>query len=435
MKMSFFLAWLDKFFSFEKTPQKKALDLSRMRRLCECLSHPENLKGIIHIAGTKGKGSSASLISSFITGEGYRCGVYTSPHVYDFRERVREGNNFFPEEIYEMAAKEIVSSLSSWKDTDEKPTWFELVTAFAFVCFRLSRVDFAILEVGLGGRLDATNVVRESLAVLLNIEKEHTRFLGNTIEEIAKEKCAIVKEDSRLIISSDVNEKALGVYLDRAREMHSFVRETAKECRIMEEEYLKDGEKIKMRVRFTEGGTEKEVISDALGHHQAKNILHSYLAAKEILKSEAFSGKKSFNLECCMKARFEILKKYDIPVVIDGAHTPLSVETTLRTIKEVFPSRAIHVLFGIATDKNIKEIARKIELSNVSRITLTSYFSPRASKACEIKKFFSSLSVFSEENLVTAFASSLEEARKEGAVLLVLGSFYLAADVKKIMER
>lgn len=436
MKLTSFLSLLEKFMNFERTPEKKALALSRMRALCEKLSHPENFTRVIHIAGTKGKGSTAAFTAAFLTEAGYECGVYSSPHVYDFRERVRRGSHFFSDEIYEEAADEVIHAAESFDEAEEKPTWFELVTAFAFVCFRIARVDFAILEVGLGGRLDATNVVAESVAVLLNIELEHTRFLGDTIEKIAREKCAIIKEGAVVVISSDVNEEARKIYLEKAREMHAKAVESEKECSLLGEEFFdRDARKI-MKVRFSSGGNEIEAESDMLGSHQSRNMLSAYSAVKETLQSETFAKKTRFTLECDMKARFEIIHAPPLleTIVSDGAHTPLSVENTLLCAQKVFPSRKFHVLFGTANDKNIKGIAEKIALSPaVSSVTLTTYFSERSSKIEAMKPFFPESS-HAEEKLEDAFRFAVEKARADEAILLILGSFYLASDVKKLMR-
>ena len=192
MKLSDFLKWLDGFLNFEKAQTKNIFWLDTMRFLCARLGNPQDSIRCIHVAGSKGKGSVCAMSASIIESAGYSCGLYMSPHIVDFRERVTTPHGFFDDSIYESASKELYETVCEIPK-DELPgsrrfTWFELVTAFAFLCFRNAKVDFAVYETGLGGRLDSTNVVMPLVSVLMPIELEHTEFLGGSIEKIAAEK-------------------------------------------------------------------------------------------------------------------------------------------------------------------------------------------------------------------------------------------------------
>ena len=165
-----FLSWLDGFLNFEKLPQKNIFWLNTMEFLCKKLNHPESICPCFHVAGSKGKGSVASLIASIMQKAGYKTGLYASPHILDFKERIRNGKDFFSEDIYEKSALELMNTMESTPlsefPSERNVTWFELVTAFGFLCMKNANVDCAVYEVGLGGRLDATNVVNPLISVI-----------------------------------------------------------------------------------------------------------------------------------------------------------------------------------------------------------------------------------------------------------------------------
>ena len=205
MKLANFEDWLNKFLNFEKTQKKNIFWLETMNFLCEKFNNPQNEIPCVHIAGSKGKGSTSVMIASILEEAGFKCGIYTSPHIIDFRERIKRPFSFFEDWVYEQAADELVCGIESILP-EELPgqraiTWFELVTLYSFLCFKIAKVDYVVYEVGLGGRLDSTNIVKPLLSCIMPIELEHTEFLGNTVELIAEEKAGIIKKDIPVLIS------------------------------------------------------------------------------------------------------------------------------------------------------------------------------------------------------------------------------------------
>ena len=225
MKLEDFLSWLDSYLNFEKTQAKNIFWLDSMKFLCQKLGNPQDQIPCIHVAGSKGKGSVSQMLSKIMEKSGKKCGVYQSPHIIDFRERIRSSSGFFEDQVYEESADQLVNLISSIKTAElpgQRPlTWFELVTVFAFLCFKNASCDFVIYETGLGGRLDSTNVVNPLLSVITPIEKEHTEFLGDTIEKIAGEKAGIIKNNRPVIVSLQNYQEAENVFYKKSLETKS----------------------------------------------------------------------------------------------------------------------------------------------------------------------------------------------------------------------
>src|SRR5574344_631801 len=197
--------WLDSYLNFEKLPQKNIFWLDTMQFLCQRFNHPESCAPSFHVAGSKGKGSISVMIASILEEAGCTTGLYTSPHILNFAERIGTAHGLFPDNIYESAVKQLMNSVDSIIPEElpgQRPvTWFELVTVFAFLCFKEAHVQQAVYEVGLGGRLDATNVITPKVCCIGPIELEHTEYLGDTVEKIAAEKGGIIKDGIPVIIS------------------------------------------------------------------------------------------------------------------------------------------------------------------------------------------------------------------------------------------
>src|SRR5512135_356535 len=200
------LAYLNEFINYERTqPQQYApetLNLDRVNRLLDRLGRPDRAYRAIHIAGTKGKGSTAAMIEACLRAAGYRTGFYTSPHLHTFRERMRVDNEYIAREDFAQLVDELEPHLKAV----EGVTWFEIVTTLAFMFFARSHIDVAVLEVGLGGRFDATNVVTPIVSVITSLSMDHMNLLGNTIEQIAFEKAGIVKRQVPVVSAPQVPE-------------------------------------------------------------------------------------------------------------------------------------------------------------------------------------------------------------------------------------
>ncbi|QTQ11892.1 bifunctional folylpolyglutamate synthase/dihydrofolate synthase [Treponema parvum] len=505
--------WFDSFLNFEKLPQKNMFWLDTVKFMCRKLGDPQDESPCVHIAGSKGKGSVSAMISSILEEAGYRTGLYTSPHILEFTERIGSAHGKFENEVYEAAFDELKNLMStitggnvsgsgghiaragnsvnlrdSFGTVTKRPvTWFELVTVYAFLCFKHAHTNFNVFEVGMGGRLDATNVIVPDLCVLTPIELEHTQFLGDTIEKIAGEKAGIIK-DKIPVISADQNIEAENVFRKKASEKCAplkFVSEmmdkskcgfsylTGENCVSaagFEPKCIKEYTSLQ-----TFYGTMPSDPAPAASIPASSIAVHSALAPSPVktvrmnirMESPLFSRPISAALQllgrvqlenaklaaCAIKTLFPLidesiiergLEKAKLPgrfeiakedLVLDGAHTVNSIGFTVDTFNSVFKQRRAHLLFACAADKNVFDIALVFK-NRFEKITLTRPGNAKKSDLSRMSEAFTKAGLkFTEnEDHVSAIKNALYEAKKDGAVLLVTGSFYLVAEVKKIID-
>ena len=435
--MRSFERWLDSFINFEKLPQKNMFWLDTMRFFCERLGHPEASSPCIHIAGSKGKGSVSKMIACILQEAGFSVGLYTSPHVSDFRERIATPGGFFEDAVYSDAAAELkdaVQSAQSEKKIPRTLTWFELVTLYAFLCFRRAHTDWNVFEVGLGGRLDATNVVTPKLCCITPIELEHTEYLGDTLEKIAAEKAGIIKARIPVIVSHQTTHSVYRIFQKSAQKLDVSCTFIDNMIQFREISYTND---CRMNLCFESPLFSRPVQTTLrmLGSVQAQNAAQAALAVKTALPAIDEAIIEKGLSKASLPARFEIIPYRNAVVVFDGAHTVLSMQNTLDALTSLFPSRTRHLLFALAADKNAEAIARLFR-GTFHSITLTK---PGFTKHGDIERAEAAcksahLSFTCESDFEKAVQSAFEKAEAASAVLLVSGSFYLAADAKRVMN-
>lgn len=457
MKKEEFLTWLDSYLNFEKTPKKGIFWLETMNFLCEKFGNPEKASPVFHIAGSKGKGSISCFISSILTEAGFKTGLYTSPHILSFFERITENGNFFSDDVYEKTIcelKEKIEKIPLSEFPSQRPvTWFELVTLYAFLTFREAKTDFNVIETGLGGRLDSTNVVTPEVCCIGPIELEHTEFLGDTVEKIAGEKAGIIKKNT-VVISARQSESVKNVFRKKALETGAeifFIDEVLKSFRNNLKLYEKSDEILLKEEFFAEFNTLFPELSslDASislpGVFQCENALIACLAVIKALPSVSSDILKKGIEKAFLSGRFEIIQKSDDAplLILDGAHTFNSVSFTMNTFNEMISQLEkkgshckCHLLFGCAADKEIEKIAPMFK-GVFSSVSLTK---PGNVKMCDIermKKAFDSSGVSYEvdEDFENMILKSLKKAKADNAILLVTGSFYLVSEVKKILSK
>lgn len=441
MTLSDFEKWLNQYLNFEKKPKKNIFWLDTMKFLCSEFGNPQNEIPCFHVAGSKGKGSVSMMIACILEEHGKKVGLYSSPHILNFQERVSMPNKFFSDEIYSKSADQLVNKIENLNFPDylkERPiTWFELTTLFAMLCFKNAACDYSVYEVGLGGRLDSTNVVNPLVSCISRIELEHTKFLGDTLELIAGEKGGIIKQNVPVIISSQ-KESVKNVFRKIANEKNAPLNFIDEECEIKTElknqsQYVEISSKIFSRTIKTS--------LKMLGKFQTENAALASFAVKkaipEISEDEIEKGlSKAF-----LPARFEIVKKVQgfenlSSLVLDGAHTLNSVNFTMETFNSLFPKsqNSRHLLFACAADKDVEDIVFAFK-NQFDKITITKPgFTklsdlPRLEKALKNANIeFSCISDFNE-----AIEKSFKQADSEKANLLVTGSFYLISEVKKFI--
>ena len=403
-----FNEWLEGYINFERKPETRMFRLETIQILCEALRHPEKACPCFHVAGSKGKGTISANIAAILREAGYKTGVLMSPHVSHFVERVGTGEKPFVQEIYDQAFRELktaVEKLIAGKVlTKDNVSWFELTTTFAMLCFRAAKVDFAVFEVGMGGRLDATNIIEPLACAFGPIELEHTKILGNNLEDIALEKAGIIKTHVPCV--SSPQKEVVKKVLEKVAEEHDaeivFVRD--------------EGDYLTQDARIAQIAVQKVL--------------------PEISDEICARGAEKVNLP----GRFEkILGVLDIPyILIDVAHTENSVEKVLARMK--IEGVEGKLLFGCGKDKNVEAMARKISESEIfSEIFLTKHGDFKKSDLEKMHetfvKYAGKTTIVADQNYRAFIPEVLENMSNEKCPLIVLGSFYLAGEVKKIIGK
>lgn len=401
--------------------------LTNIIELCEILGNPQDNFKSIHVAGTNGKGSSSHFLTSILMEAGYKVGLYTSPHLKDYRERFRINGNLVPEnyiiEFVQTYSREI-SIL--------KPSFFELSVALAFKVFSDEKVDIAVIEVGLGGRLDSTNIIRlKELALITNIGFDHTDVLGKTLDKIAFEKAGIIKSDVPVVISEYL-EETKPVFEAVAAENNSQIIYAQDEYCI---ELLED--KIdSLELILKTKDKEFRVSSGLVGEYQKSNI-RGVLASVEVLNLKGyaisnesiFKGFKEVVKNTGLKGRWQILGEKPM-IICDIGHNEHAFEITINRIrKEHFENR--HFVLGFVKDKNLDKIQRLIPEG--SYIYLCEFNSGRALNEDDLKELrFTNAKKVSIYKSVNLAIQSAKENANERDVIFIGGSTYLVAEVNDL---
>ncbi len=396
--------------------------LERIGELCEKLGHPEKKLKFIHVAGTNGKGSFCAMTESILRAAGYKTGLYTSPYIKEFNERMRiNGENISDSELVELTEyiKPIADSM------EDKPTEFELITALAFEYFARNGCDIVVLEAGLGGRLDSTNIIDTPvLSVITGIALDHTAILGDTVEKIAAEKAGIIKKGIPVIFGGD-DDAAARVIKEKADEMGSeFIRV--------------DYSKLK-NIEATLDGTTFDFSPfmglhiNLLGLYQPKNAAVVLTAIHTLNKYCGFLvkvGDIQNGLENAVwHARFEKVSREPL-IIFDGAHNPQGIEQAVKSIKHYFGANKVYLLTGVLKDKNYTEIAKMLATVANRAFTLTPD-SPRALSSEEYAEVLqdSGIDATAFPSIKEAFMSAKESAARDRVPLICLGSLYVYASL------
>lgn len=434
-----FLPWLDSFLNFEKLPQKNIFWLDMMESLCRLFNNPERQVPSFHIAGSKGKGSVSAFIASILDAYGKKVTLYSSPHLKDFRERISGAHGLLDEKTYTEAAGLLMSRIQNLtgKELPEgrSITWFELVTLYAFLVTELSKADYGVYEVGLGGRLDATNVITPVISVLNTIELEHTEFLGNTLEKIAGEKAGIIKKGVP-VISSAQDECVRKVFRDIAEKNGSAIYFADELVKNLTYVYLKDHNTRQMNIKFSSDLFTRPICADLKmpGEFQARNAVLASLAVKLALPEITEACIEEGLENTVLPARFQLISNGKEQMVLDGAHTVKSISGTMNTFNALYEGKAV-LLFACAADKNAEEIAALFK-GRFHKIFLTR---PGFTKTYDKERLFKAfrnagLEFEWIEDHYQAIKKARQYSTEENAVLLVTGSFYLAGGVLELLQ-
>ncbi len=453
MNCDVFKNWLDSFLNFEKLPTKNIFWLDTIEWLCKQFDNPQNSAPCVHVAGSKGKGSVSRMVSSILTESGKKCGLYTSPHIKDFYERVSINGGLIDSALYESCATEMQEKIDALKNgelpSNRQITWFELVTVYAFLCFRAAKTDANVFEVGLGGRLDATNIVQPKISVINTIELEHTEFLGDTLEKIAGEKAGIIKENTPVLCAEPTSPGVKKVFEEAAKQKKAplyFADELLEELNYSYEKDLQDKKaddqyfmNVTMRSKIFNRPLKARL--RLLGSVQAHNAFLA-AAAVRIAFPEIDEATIERGLEkAALPARFQTIALFgngsQSLLVLDGAHTVNSITGMMETFNALFANdaRPKRLLFACAADKDVHHIAPlfkdKAGRSIFEKIMITKLNSAKQSDPQKAAAAFkeADLPFELDEDYESAIKDSVEAAKRDGAILLATGSFYLAAEI------
>lgn len=414
-----------------------AFKLDRMQALAKRLGDPQDAMRIVHVAGTKGKGSVCAMIASCLEGCGLTVGLYTSPHLVDVRERVQINGLSITRDEFRACMEKVAAAATAIEGKHGDATYFELLTALGFVYFADKAVDIAVVEVGLGGRLDATNIVRPDVAIVTEISRDHTAVLGDTLAEIAREKAGIFK--------------ACGAALTvpQAPGVVEAMREVAEAAGAKLEVLGKD---VDFSYRFessadlgphhrvcvtTARSAFEHFASPLPGEHQAFNCGLA-LAALDTLRARGIETPEAdvaHGLSCThLPGRMELV--YDQPkIMLDGAHNAASMGALVKTVGAHVPYDSMVMIFGCAVDKDIRGMLEKVDLGADKVIFTRASTNPRAADPKDLQRMFSEIS-----GKMSQVAPTLKDAINtahravgKGDLILVTGSFYLVGEAKALL--
>lgn len=398
--------------------------LTTITRLLKGLGKPHEHFSAIHIAGTNGKGSIAAYLSTILSRAGYKVGLYTSPHLVRFNERIRINGHPIPDDRLGpllMAVQRVYMQ-------GEPPTFFECATAMAFYHFALEQVDWAIIETGMGGRYDATNVLHPKVSVISNISMEHEAYLGNTVAKIAREKAGIIKKSAGVV--TGVSQKsALKVIRNAAEEQGSLVYRLGREIRIRS-----SGNGF-----FSYAGPKQRwsgLKTDLLGDHQRSNAALALGAIERLLQDgtnvpdqAVYEGLEQTR----WPGRLEICSKEPL-VIMDGAHNPAAVKSLTAFLEKWQAYRRLILVVGILKDKELKPMLR--ELSRVADLMILT--KPACERAADPQDLALLARLFNQKPIIInelpqALVRALDEAGPGDAVCIT-GSLYTVGDAKAYMQ-
>lgn len=407
---------------------KADFSLDRMFALMDLLGNPQDQYPIVHVAGTKGKGSVCALAASALQAAGYKTGLYTSPHLLDFCERIQLGGR----PVTHAQLVELVEQIKPAVAKVAKLTTFEITTALGFLHFARQKAGAAVIEVGLGGRLDATNVVTPKVAVITSLSYDHMAVLGDTLAQIAGEKAGIIKEGLP-VVSAPQKDEALEVLLRVASERRAAMTLVGKDIEFESMSHSLDGQSLRL-VDHPRRST-LDLRLPLLGAHQVENAAIAYAALKESrLDIPGGSIQKGF-ADVHWPARFEVVRR-EPPVIFDSAHNQDSFARLCQALDDYFPGRPVYLIFGASEDKNIPGMFAEIG-PRVKLLLATKSGHPRALEPDKIREL-SDLAGIPSESAVpveAALARALEMSEKDGSIVLSAGSMFVTAEVMSAWKR
>lgn len=412
-------------------------NLNNTLAICKLLHHPERKFKSVHVTGTNGKGSTSHMLAAVLQKAGYKTGLYTSPHLKDFRERMKINGKEIPK-------KYITNFVEKHKSVFEKiePSFFEWTVGLAFNYFADEKVDIAIIEVGLGGRLDSTNVIKPLLSIITNISYDHTNLLGNTLEKIATEKAGIIKPKVPVIINQ-TQPKVKQVFIDKAKETKSDIYFADKLYTHQKESYIPKFDFTAHRYKIKGIKEELVVLVDLLGTYQKYNLA-GVLTAINLLRKDfkikerhIEDGLVEIKKLTGLHGRWEILNKKNPRVICDTGHNKDGIKQVMDCVSREFATKLVkgkfHVVFGAVSDKDVSEIFSLLKTNKHFKTAHYYFCKPNIPRGMEVsilsqvatKLGFKGTEFKSVKNALHA----AKNAAKEKELVFVGGSTFTVAEI------
>ena len=391
--------------------------LDRMQKACDILNNPEDSLKFVHVAGTNGKGSVTAYLTSILKENGYKVGTYNSPYIYNYRERFLIDNEMASEELVAKYLEIVKNAIEKIQKGNPKYylTAFEIETVAAFLMFKDVKCDIVILEVGLGGRLDATNVIKnKELAVITAIGLDHCALLGNTYGEIAAEKAAIIKD--------------VAVTFEQGEDVMEQIRKVSKEVIVASVGKVISRDVDEGQVISING---IEYTTRLLGEYQGQNLSLAIAATEELKKlgwkiSIKNTIKGVFNAK--WPVRFEVIKTNNKYVVLDGSHNPQGAESLVKTVKTYFNGKKVEFVIGMLRDKDMEGVLKQL-LPISNKTTFIQSSSPRAASVNELKELAKKLGY--ESGIIEDINEAINNRLNgDSDVIIVCGSLTLFENIK-----
>jgi dihydrofolate synthase / folylpolyglutamate synthase len=416
----------------------RKFDLAHMRVLLTALNNPERRFPSVLIAGTNGKGSTAATLASILVATGLRTGLYTSPHLVRINERIRINDNEINDDDFALLhdlVDRTAERLVEEGDLPWHPSFFEMLTAIAFEYFAQHKVEIAVLEVGMGGRLDATNVVEPKVSVITDVSLDHQKFLGNTIAEIAREKAGIIRRGGTVVTLSqlpEANDVIGNTILELDAKTVSAVPYVPPVSPASPNYFDSSSGQTRSHYPLQVMGKEISVETPLLGRHQLRNVALAIAAAEELAEQGFHITPGAIERgirQTRWPGRFQVVRsQVEAPeYVFDVAHNPAGAWALRSTLSACYGDRSLTIIFGAMRDKAIGEMA-EILFPLADRVIATRADNPRSATADEIGEAASRLSV--EIQSTEDVSEALAEAERLGgnSVVVITGSIYIVGE-------
>ena len=427
------LHYLDTLINYEKFSNynySRCYNLDRIRKLLFLLGRPQEKFPAVTIAGTKGKGSTVCMLGSILNASGIKAGIFVSPHLVSIRERIKVGTQRISEKAFACEISKIKNIIDVHRI--KGITYFEAITSAAFLYFLREKVEIAILEVGLGGRLDAVNIAESSISAITPISHDHTHLLGRSLREIAKEKCGIIHNNS-YVVSAKQEKQALDVINSITLKKNSRLFLLGRDIMVSNIKTSLSGTDFSLKTRYN---SYRRLHTPLIGSYQASN------ASVAVCLAEAISSKQGFRISendikkgirrVRFPGRFQVLsiKPY---IILDGAQNKASAEALKGALKRIFNKKYISLILGVSSDKDYKQIAKNL-CPLAKNVIFTQADSPRALPAKELARGAGNFSA--KSFLCYDLKDSMDFAEsitpKDG-VIVITGSLFLAGEALRIL--